>query len=338
MKPFKIEYIWLDGEEPVQQIRSKTKIIYLSDRQESVGMQDIPPSSFDGYDTKQASDSKSECLLIPAFITPDPQRSNGIIALCEVFNADGKPSATNYRRELHTLLESMRDHLPVAAFEQRYFVFKDGIPLIWHTKDTRMQDTNYYCSIGAGNISGRDFIEDHLNLCLSANLPVAGSNANSFPGQWNIQVGGTSTDLLGTADALIVARFLLLRLGEKYGYTISFDPNILGLQFSKSRLITSISTSLMRSEGGIESIKASCEALAQLGSTPEVAIHYGYESQIPNDKEPTVRIPLAVALSGMGYFEESRPKADANPYRVLSFLAKFVCENETRLLSEKRKN
>lgn len=338
MKPFKVEYIWLDGEEPSQQIKSKTKIIYLSDRQESVGMQDIPPSSFDGTNTNQSSKDNPECLLIPAFITPDPQRSNGIIALCEVFNADGRPSSTNYRRYLHILLENLRDHAPSAGFEQKYFVFKDGIPVVWNLKDARLQETNHYCSVGTKNISARDFTEDHLNLCLSATLPITGVNAETSPGQWSIQVGGSSTDVLSAADSLIVTRFLLQRLSEKYGYTISFDPNLLVLQSAKSRLVTSFSTSLMRGEGGLEWIKASCDAFAQLGSAPEIASHYGYGSQMPVDKEAPVRIPLAVMLSKMGFFEDTRPSADANPYRVLSFLTKLACENEARLLSEKRKD
>jgi len=355
MKPFKIEYIWLDGTEPTQQIRSKTKVIYLSDRQESVSIGDIPPWSFDGSSTNQASVENSDCLLIPAYIATDPQRANGLIALCEVFNANGTPAATNHRRSLHGLVEAAKEHIPAVGFEQEYFIFKDGVPVTWNTKEIQSPQGQYYCGIGIKNIAARDFVEDHLNLCLSANLPINGVNAEVAPGQWEFQVGGSTIDVLTTADSLIVARFLLQRLGEKYGYQISIDPKPLGSDWNGSGMHTNFSTHLMREDGGIEWIKAACESLSSADKISEAVSCYGsgielrltgkHETSKWNEfsysscnRSSSIRIPLPVALANKGYFEDRRPNANADPYRILSFMIRTVCENEAILLSEKMKN
>ena len=89
----KLEYIWLDGFEPTQSLRSKTMI--RSDFKGS--LDECPMWSFDGSSTLQAEGGDSDCLLKPVFICQDPDRINGYLVMCEVLNADGSPHATNGR-------------------------------------------------------------------------------------------------------------------------------------------------------------------------------------------------------------------------------------------------
>jgi len=84
----KLEYIWLDGYEPTQNMRSKT----LVKKDFSGKVEDCPMWSFDGSSTKQAEGGDSDCLLKPIAIFPDPQRINGFLVMCEVLNADGTPT------------------------------------------------------------------------------------------------------------------------------------------------------------------------------------------------------------------------------------------------------
>ena len=66
----KLEYIWLDGYEPTQNMRSKTMV-----RSDFGGtLDECPMWMFDGSSTKQADGSASDCLLKPVNIFPDPQR------------------------------------------------------------------------------------------------------------------------------------------------------------------------------------------------------------------------------------------------------------------------
>ena len=89
----KLEYIWLDGYEPTQNMRSKT----LVKKNFSGDVGDCPMWSFDGSSTKQAEGGSSDCLLKPVAIYPDPQRIDGFLVMCEVLNADGTPHPSNGR-------------------------------------------------------------------------------------------------------------------------------------------------------------------------------------------------------------------------------------------------
>ena len=58
MSKVKAEYIWLDGYEPVANLRSKTKIVELS---EEPTLDELPVWNFDGSSTQQADGSSSDC-------------------------------------------------------------------------------------------------------------------------------------------------------------------------------------------------------------------------------------------------------------------------------------
>jgi len=90
---YKAEYIWIDGAEPTQKLRCKTKI---------VGKGEQPPVwGFDGSSTNQAEGHASDRVLKPVFICPDPVRGEPHkLVLCEVMNIDMTPHRTNKRAAL----------------------------------------------------------------------------------------------------------------------------------------------------------------------------------------------------------------------------------------------
>ena len=89
----KLEYIWLDGYQPTQSLRSKTQI-----RKDFGGtLEECPMWSFDGSSTEQAEGGASDCLLKPVAIYPDPQRKDAYLVMTEVLNADGTAHASNGR-------------------------------------------------------------------------------------------------------------------------------------------------------------------------------------------------------------------------------------------------
>ena len=113
MTKSKLEYIWLDGYQPTQNMRSKTKII----NNFSGKLEDCPIWSFDGSSTLQASGSSSDCLLKPVSIYPDPSRVNGYLVMTEVLNADGTRHPSNARA---TIDDDDNDFW--FGFEQEYFI------------------------------------------------------------------------------------------------------------------------------------------------------------------------------------------------------------------------
>ena len=93
MSKSKLEYIWLDGYKPTQNMRSKTKV----EDDFSGKLEDCPIWSFDGSSTRQAEGGSSDCLLKPVAIYPDPARKDGYLVMTEVLNADGTPHESNGR-------------------------------------------------------------------------------------------------------------------------------------------------------------------------------------------------------------------------------------------------
>lgn len=120
-------YIWIDGTQPTQTLRCKTKII-PHDHQRTMTPADFPEWGFDGSSTYQAPGSDSDLILKPVCVVNDPLLGHGnFLVLCEVLNPDGTPHPTNKRAYLREVLEkgvmNMNRGL-VLNKNTRYFVAK----------------------------------------------------------------------------------------------------------------------------------------------------------------------------------------------------------------------
>ena len=121
MPKYKLEYIWLDGYEPVPNLRGKTQIKEFASFPK---LEELPFWGFDGSSTRQAEGRSSDCILKPVAIYKDPTRTNGALVMCEVLMPDNKtPHPSNSRA---TILD---DPDAWFGFEQEYFLYKDGVPL-----------------------------------------------------------------------------------------------------------------------------------------------------------------------------------------------------------------
>ena len=78
---YRAEYIWIDGNEPTVEVRSKTRV--LADGEEP-GIW-----GYDGSSTNQATGDNSDVVLKPVFHCPDPiRKGNDILVMCETFLTD----------------------------------------------------------------------------------------------------------------------------------------------------------------------------------------------------------------------------------------------------------
>ena len=328
----KLEYIWLDGYKPTQSLRSKTKI----EKDFSGKLEDCPMWSFDGSSTEQALGGSSDCLLKPVYICPDPQRKEGYLVMCEVLNADGTPHESNGRA---TIEDGDSDFW--FGFEQEYFLWDDETnkPLGFPANGYPAPQGPYYCSVGAKNAYGREIVEEHLDVCLEAGLNVEGINAEVAAGQWEFQIFAKGAQEAG--DQIWIGRYLLERIGEKYGVSINWHCKPLGqLDWNGSGMHANFSNTLLRTAGSEATFKKVCEAFRPVvkehievyGADNDQRLTGKHETASINDfsygvsdRGASIRIPVQVPKWGWsGYLEDRRPNSAADPYKVAARIIKTV--------------
>ena len=331
----KLEYIWLDGFKPTQSLRSKTRV----ESDFSGTLKECPMWAFDGSSTLQATGGDSDCLLKPVAIFPDPDRVNAYLVMTEVLNADGTPHESNGRA---TIDDDDGDFW--FGFEQEYFLWdtKTNLPPGFPPGGYPGPQGPYYCSVGANNAHGRDCIEDHLDLCLEAGINVEGINAEVAAGQWEFQVFGKGAKRAG--DETWLARYLLERTAERYGYAINWEPKPLGkeLDWNGSGMHANFSNGPMRDAGDEKLFTKICEEFGKnierhisvYGADNDQRLTGEHETQSidmfsygVSDRGASIRIPVGTVDDGWkGRLEDRRTSSNADPYKVAAAIIKTTKE------------
>jgi glutamine synthetase len=325
VKKVKLEYIWLDGYEPVPNLRGKTRVEEFDG---FPSLEELPVWNFDGSSTRQAEGHDSDRFLKPVAHFPDPSWSNAILVMCEVLMPDGTPHASNSRARIPDDPEAW------FGFEQEYFLYRDGAPLGFPSSGFPAPQGEYYTGVGYKNVGdvAREIVQTHLDLCLAAGLNHQGINAEVAKGQWEFQIFGKGSKR--AADELWIARYLLLRLCERYGVDVNFHPKPLGAEvdWNGSGMHTNFSTRHMREVGGEDYFAA---LMAAFGETKQEHIAvYGPENELRltglhetaaideftyavANRGCSIRVPHSFVDNGhRGYLEDRRPNALADPYKV----------------------
>lgn len=336
---YKLEYIWLDGYTPEPNLRSKTKVLNL---EIEPTLETIPMWNFDGSSTNQAEGNYSDCLLKPVKITKDPQRKNGYLVLCEVLNPDMTPHSSNTRSQIKD------DSNMWVGFEQEYFIYQGDLPLGHFNNITKPMKPQgeYYCGVGSDNVAGRDIVEHHLDVCLSAGLNITGINAEVALGQWEFQVMGKGT--LESCDQLWLCRFLLNRICETYKVEVIYHPKPLKYgEWNGSGLHTNFSNKRMREVGGKDYFDTIFNVfemnhrkhIDNYGSSNDERLTGNFETQSINkfsygisDRGASIRIPQATVNNNWkGYVEDRRPGSNADPYKIMKVISESINQAEANL-------
>ena len=339
MAKYKFEYIWLDGYKPEPSLRSKTKVLSLD--YYDGDLEALPGWSFDGSSTEQAEGFSSDCLLNPVAVYPDSGRKNAFLVMCEVLLPDGTPHPSNHRH----LLDDDAEYW--FGFEQEYVFMQNDKPLGFPTEGYPGPQGPYYCAVGYGNVSGRDIVEEHLDLCLDAGIDVTGINAEVMLGQWEYQVFGKGAK--AASDALWVSRYLLMRTAEKYQTKIELHPKPVKGDWNGSGMHTNFSNAAMREEGSEELYKSILDAfgkkhqehIAEYGSDNSQRLTGLHETQSiekfsygVSDRGSSIRIPVATLENNWnGYAEDRRPASNADPYRVTARIVQTIKEADQPVMA-----
>ena len=326
---YRAEYIWIDGTEPTPLLRSKTKIVPDGEKPGIWG--------FDGSSTNQAEGHSSDCVLQPVFTCPDPIRGgNDILVMTEVQDTDFTPHPTNTRAACAAVAEQFADQEPIFGIEQEYTFLKDGHPLGWPQGGYPGPQGPYYCGVGADEIWGRDIVEAHTTACMEAGLHISGTNAEVMMGQWEFQIGPVATPQVG--DELYVARWLLYRIAEDFGVSVTISAKPIPGDWNGAGAHTNFSTKAMRE--GWDPIITACEALGKKAEEHITQYGAGVERRLTglhetapwtefsygvSDRGASVRIPWQVGLEQKGYIEDRRPNSNMDPYTVTRLIVDTCC-------------
>ena len=331
MSKSKLEYIWLDGYKPTQNMRSKTKVL----EDFSGKLEDCPVWSFDGSSTKQAEGGSSDCLLKPVAIYPDPACEKGFIVMTEVLNADGSAHESNGRADIDD-----DDNDFWFGFEQEYFIMdtETQLPLGFPIGGYPGPQGMYYCSVGGKNTHGRSFVEEHANLCIEAGLNFEGINQEVASGQWEFQLFAKGAKKAG--DEMWIARYLLDRLTEDYGYYIEYHPKPIKGDWNGSGMHANFSNTTLRTCGSKETYEKICEAFRHVvkehievyGEFNDQRLTGLHETASINDfsygvsdRGASIRIPIITVEKGYkGWLEDRRPASNGDPYKIAGRIIKTV--------------
>ena len=335
MSKVKAEYIWMDGHEPTQKLRSKTKVIDGPIN----SVDDLPLWGFDGSSTNQAEGNDSDCMLKPVCKVPDPIRGgDDILVMCEVMNPDGSIHSSNTRAHLRDVAEKFSNEEAWFGIEQEYTLFEGRNPLGWPEGGYPAPQGPFYCGVGADEVFGREIVEEHLQLCMDAGLEISGINAEVMPGQWEYQIGPLGP--LDAADQMWISRWLLYRISEEYGVSATLHPKPVKGDWNGAGAHTNFSTKSMREKGGIDVINEACEKLSK-NHDQHISVYGAHNEERltglhetcsikefrygVSDRGASIRIPMQTANDGYGYLEDRRPSANMDPYRVCSILIETTC-------------
>ncbi len=334
MPKYKLEYIWLDGYSPVANLRGKTQVKEFDSFPK---LEQLPLWGFDGSSTRQAEGHNSDCVLKPVAVYPDSTKKNGVLVLSEVMLPDGKPHPTNARATIFD------DPDAWFGFEQEYFLYQDGVPLGFPTGGGfPPPQGEYYTGVGYKNVGdvAREIVDTHLELCLDAGINHEGINAEVAKGQWEFQVFGKGSRT--AADQVWMARYLLIRLCEKFGVDVVFHCKPLGkdVDWNGSGMHSNFSTKHMREIGGKEYFeklmaafdKYKNEHIAVYGPDNHLRLTGLHETQSIDkfnygiaNRGASVRVPHSFVNAGYkGYLEDRRPNSQGDPYKIASRILQTI--------------
>jgi len=344
-----LEYVWIDA---AGGVRSKIRVANIDDVavEHLVQNADQWEWSFDGSSTGQATGTDSDVILRPVAMYRNPffqsNASNAWLVLCDCYNKDGTPHATNARvRCAQTEAACLTDE-PMFGIEQEYILFSRAkdVPHQWASiSDPGCGGQGpYYCGVGGDRCFGRKIADQHLLACLHAGIEIGGTNAEVMASQWEFQIGPLPATQV--SDQLWMARYILQRITEEHGCCATLHPKPLRT-WNGSGGHTNFSTAAMRSENNeamesMDAIMAACTKLqgnhaahmAVYGEFNDARMTGLHETSSMHectwgvsDRGRSIRIPRHVANQGHGYLEDRRPAGNLDPYLVTERIMRTCC-------------
>jgi glutamine synthetase len=313
------DYVWIDSG---NDLRYKTKILPNGD----YSIANIPEWSFDGMYTKQATNQNPILVLKPVQLYKNPFYS-GYTVLCEVHVRDDlgeRPHPSNSR------LVFLDKSVHLDYIQPQYKLTIEFYINVQDVQDSKETSRDSLIKNYAGfNVRFRNLIDTHLEYCLQAGIDISSTFHVGGTDQWSFSVGPTFG--IKAIDDLVIGKYILKRLAERLGVGISFHPCPLGKDNRGSACLISYSTMQTRFPGGYNEIQRIINKLKLEHSsfisicgedTHKRLTGEDGTSTISNfshgvgTTNTSIRIPYNTFRNKRGCFEDRRPSANADLYKV----------------------
>jgi glutamine synthetase len=169
--------------------------------------------------------------------------------LCDCYNKDGTPHATNARVQCAQTETACAAEEPIFGIEQEYVLYDRAkeAPYQWGSAADPGCGVQgpYYCGVGGDRCFGRKIVDQHLHACMCAGIEICGTNAEVMASQWEFQIGPLPATQV--SDQLWMARYILHRITEEHGCCATFHPKPMRT-WNGSGGHTNFSTAAMRAD------------------------------------------------------------------------------------------
>ena len=229
------------------------------------------------------------------------------------------------------------------GFEQEYFLWKDGAPLGFPKGGGfPPPQGKYYTGVGYEPWAASP-VKSWIRTSTCASTPGSTTKASTPKSPRASGNSKSSAKAPRTAaDQMWIARYILMRLCEKYGVDINWHCKPLGtdVDWNGSGMHSNFSTKHMREVGGKEYFEALMAAfdkyknehIAVYGPDNHLRLTGLHETQSIDkfnygiaNRGASVRVPHSFVNSGYrGYLEDRRPNSQGDPYKIASRILQTI--------------
>ena len=300
-----LEYIWVDSHD---NIRTKTRILeHLHDKNDSY---------FDGIISEEHYET--DVILKANKVIKSPFLDNSYILLCDtwIYNNENTLSqhVSNKRNICFNHLKKINSININFELFQSFYIFKKstGKPM---TEIFNTEYNNYY------SVFENKIIKELIEKCIFSELNITNIYSEKGCDQWTISV---KSDNIDAADQLILLRYFLMKVCDKYDTYPNFDP-IPYHGYNPSSLRVSFCSELM--EMGYDKIQ---DCLKFFAKNHDDDLHYYGDNnkRLTSDQKchfsfgiskgnVSVTIPKETFLNKKGNIIDNRPASNADPYYII---------------------